>query len=302
MSDEQKTGRIIRQISGYFDLAVGDTIYRTRARGSLRKLQVSPVVGDFARFTPGEGEKLGTLESVCERDNLLVRPPVANVDQALLVVAAAEPDFSLNLLDRFLVYLEGQRIHAAIYLTKTDLVPATRLAEITHALAGYAAIGYRSFHSEPPFGPATLDAVRRTFADRLTIFTGQTGAGKSTLLNHLVPGLELATGEISKALNRGRHTTRVTELFATDGGLVADTPGFSSLDLLDVTLDNLRDRFPEFVAVAGDCKFRSCQHLAEPKCAVKAAVEAGTIMQSRYDDYVQFHTELAGKRPVYTKK
>ncbi|WP_262316247.1 ribosome small subunit-dependent GTPase A [Lacticaseibacillus parakribbianus] len=302
MSDEQKTGRIIRQISGYFDIAVDGQIFRTRARGNLRQRKVSPVVGDFARFTPGDGATLAALEEVLPRTNLLERPPVANIDQALLVVAAAEPDFSLNLLDRFLVYLEGQQIHAGIYLTKTDLVSASRLAGITQALAGYAAIGYASFHSEPPFGSATLAAVRRTFAGRLTIFTGQTGAGKSTLLNHLVPGLELATGEISKALNRGRHTTRTTELFATDGGLVADTPGFSSLNLLDVTLDNLRDRFPEFVAVAGDCKFRSCQHLAEPKCAVKAAVAAGTIMQSRYDNYVQFHQELAGQRPTYIKK
>ncbi|WP_246287366.1 ribosome small subunit-dependent GTPase A [Lacticaseibacillus absianus] len=303
MSDQQLTGRIIRQLSGYFDIAVDGTVYRTRGRGNLRQKKVAPLVGDFAEFSPGVGaDDEGYLLKVLPRENALVRPPVANIDQAILVVAAAEPEFSLNLLDRFLVYLEGKQIHAEIYLTKTDLISAARLAEISASLAGYEQIGYRTFHSEPPFAAALMEAVRATFADKLTIFTGQTGAGKSTLINHLVPGLRLATGEISKALNRGKHTTRTTELFLADGGLVADTPGFSSLGLLDVTLDDLRMRFPEFVARASDCKFRSCQHVAEPACAVKAAVAAGTIMTSRYENYLQFRAELAGQRPTYLKK
>ena len=295
-------GRIIRQISGFYDIDVDGTVYRTRGRGKMRKQKVQPLVGDWAEFTPGETEaEGGYLLRVLERQNALVRPPVANIDQAILVVAAAQPDFSLNLLDRFLIYLEGKAIHAEIYLTKTDLVTPAALAEIEAALAGYEAIGYQYFASTPPFDEALLADVQATFADKLTIFTGQTGAGKSTLINHLVPGLALATGEISKALNRGKHTTRTTELFAADGGLVADTPGFSSLGLLDVTLADLRDRFPEFVAVAGDCKFRGCQHLKEPQCAVKGAVAAGEIMASRYDNYVQFHDELAGQRPTYRK-
>ncbi|KRM72804.1 ribosome small subunit-dependent GTPase A [Lacticaseibacillus brantae] len=299
--EETMQGRIIRLISGYYDIEHDGTVYRTRGRGNLRQQKITPLVGDFAEFIPGYDDDEGYLLKVLPQKNALVRPPVANIDQAILVVAAAEPDFSLNLLDRFLVYLEGKQIHAEIYLTKTDLIDAQKFAHINQALEGYRAMGYDVFSHQPAFDAAVLDQVRANFADRLTIFTGQTGAGKSTLINHLAPGLALATGEISKSLNRGKHTTRTTELFQVDGGLVADTPGFSSLGLLDVDLETLRDRFIDFAAIANQCKFRSCQHVAEPGCAVKAGVEAGTIMKSRYDNYLQFRDELAGKRPVYKK-
>ncbi|MDN6223236.1 MAG: ribosome small subunit-dependent GTPase A, partial [Lacticaseibacillus paracasei] len=299
---ENLTGRIIKQISGYYDIAVNGTTYRTRGRGSLRNDKITPLVGDIAAFQPGEGDDEGYLLKVLPRHNALVRPPVANVDQAVLITSAVEPDFSKNLLDRFLVYLEGHDIHAEIYLTKTDLTKPQRLTKIRQDLAGYTKIGYPVFAPDKPFDPTILAQVQASFADKLTIFTGQTGAGKSTLLNHLVPGLDLATAAISHALNRGRHTTRTTDLYPIHGGLVADTPGFSSLGLLDVTLDDLRDRFPEFAALAPNCKFRGCQHVSEPHCAVKAALAAGDIMQSRYDNYLQFREELSGKRPVYKKK
>lgn len=301
MSDEL-TGRIIKQISGYYDIAVGETVYRTRGRGSLRNDNITPLVGDFAAFQPGHGDDEGYLLRILPRHNALVRPPVANVDQALLITSAVEPDFSLNLLDRFLVYLEGHAIHAEIYLTKTDLAPDETLEKIRTSLTGYQAIGYAVFAPTSVFDQAVLKQVQASFADKLTIFTGQTGSGKSTLINHLVPGLDLATASISRALNRGRHTTRTTDLYPIHGGLVADTPGFSSLGLLDVTLDDLRDRFPEFVALAPNCKFRGCQHVSEPHCAVKAALAAGKIMASRYENYLQFREELSGRRPVYKKK
>ena len=232
---EDLTGRIIKQISGYYDIAVNGTTYRTRGRGSLRNDKITPLVGDIAAFQPGEGDDEGYLLKVLPRHNALVRPPVANVDQAVLITSAVEPDFSKNLLDRFLVYLEGHDIHAEIYLTKTDLTKPQRLTKIRQDLAGYTKIGYPVFAPDKPFDPTILAQVQASFADKLTIFTGQTGAGKSTLLNHLVPGLDLATAAISHALNRGRHTTRTTDLYPIHGGLVADTPGFSSLGLLDVT-------------------------------------------------------------------
>ncbi|MDH6364278.1 ribosome biogenesis GTPase [Enterococcus sp. PF1-24] len=252
-------------------------------------------MGDDVVFS-SENLTDGYLLEILPRENELVRPPVANVDQGVVVTSLVEPDFSYNLLDRFLVTLESKSIEPVIYISKTDLAPTSPLlAEIkkTYETIGYTVI----FASEQ--GVAELE---RLFPERLTVFMGQSGAGKSTLLNQISPELALATAEISSSLGRGKHTTRHVELIPLYDGLVADTPGFSSIDFLEMTIYELPKYFPEFIQASENCRFRECRHTHEPNCGVKAAVAAGEISTTRYENYLQFVSEIESKRPVYKKK
>lgn len=195
--------------------------------------------------------------------------------------------------------LANQRIPALIYFSKTDLTDAAEQAALEQVIAGYRAIGYPVMATWPPFSPAALTQLKAQLAGKVTTLMGQTGAGKSTLLNHLAPHLDLATGQISTALNRGKHTTRKVSLLQVGTALVADTPGFSSYEDFAITVQELPHLFFEMAALAPQCRFRGCLHLKEPGCAVKAAVEHGKIMQSRYDDYRQFHDLIAKQKPTY---
>jgi len=294
-------GQIRQSLSGFYDVFSDGQMYRTRARGNFRKRRITPLVGDRVTFessTPKEGYILEILP----RDNSLTRPPVSNVDQGVVVTAAAQPEFSTNLLDRQLIALEVGHIQPVIYITKTDLIDDARYQKLADVAAAYRKIGYPVCMSREPFAAATLDQLRDLLADKETVIMGQTGAGKSTLLNHIAPNLALATGEISAALNRGRHTTRKVSLMPIAGGLVADTPGFSSYDTLTIDYRELGHYFPEFLALANQCRFRGCVHVNEPGCAVKAALEAGDILQSRYDNYLLLLTLLQNQKPVYNKK
>lgn len=294
-------GQIRQSLSGFYDVFSDGQLYRTRARGNFRKKRITPLVGDRVEFessTPKEGYILKILP----RDNALTRPPVANIDQGVVVTAVKAPDFSTNLLDRQLVALEVSHIAPVIYLTKTDLIDDQHFQEFTTLAAGYRQIGYPVILSREPFAADGLAQLRALLAGKETVIMGQTGAGKSTLLNHLSPELTLATGEISTALNRGRHTTRKVSLMPVADGLVADTPGFSSYDTLTIDYRELGQYFPELLALAAQCRFRGCVHLNEPGCAVKAAVDAGEIMQSRYDNYLQLLALLKNQKPVYNKK
>ncbi|GEO68101.1 ribosome small subunit-dependent GTPase A [Levilactobacillus acidifarinae] len=294
-------GQIRQSLSGFYDVFSDGQLYRTRARGNFRKKRVTPLVGDRVEFessTPKEGYILKILP----RDNALTRPPVANIDQGVVVTAVKAPDFSTNLLDRQLIALEVSHIAPVIYLTKTDLIDDQQYQAFETLAAGYRRIGYPVILSREPFAAAGLDQLRDLLANKETVIMGQTGAGKSTLLNHISPDLTLATGEISTALNRGRHTTRKVSLMPVAGGLVADTPGFSSYDTLTIDYRELGQYFPEFLALANQCRFRGCVHVNEPGCAVKAALEAGDLLQSRYDNYLQLLTLLKNQKPVYNKK
>ncbi|MBU5366274.1 ribosome small subunit-dependent GTPase A [Enterococcus devriesei] len=287
-------GQIRKALSGFYYVASEGKIHQTRARGNFRKKKLTPLVGDEVVFSSEENSE-GYILELLPRKNELVRPPVANVDQGVIVTSLVEPNFSYNLLDRFLVTLENNEIHPIIYLSKTDIVSDSTMVEKIRSV--YEPLGYPVIDGEQ-------DKKKLTdlFAHHLTVFMGQSGAGKSTLLNDVSPELNLATGEISDALGRGRHTTRHVELLDLFDGLVADTPGFSSIEFLELTVEELPKEFPEFRAAAPKCRFRECRHVKEPGCEVKRQVEAGEIAQSRYDNYLQFLQEIEKRRPIYKKK
>lgn len=293
-----KQGTIQQSLSGFYDVYCDGQIYRTRARGNFRKKKIKPIVGDHVEFS-ADNTKEGYVLKVLPRHNELVRPPVANVDAAVVVTAAKQPSFSANLLDRQLIALESQQITPLIYFSKTDLLTEDEYQALQPIVEGYQQIGYAVYAAKDPFSQEQLESINQSLKGKVVTMMGQTGAGKSTLLNHLVPGLNLKTGEISTALKRGRHTTRKVSLLEINGALIADTPGFSSYEAFSMSVYDLPKLFPEMVAASQNCKFRGCLHLKEPGCAVKAAVAAGQIMKSRYDDYVQFHDLIANQKPVY---
>lgn len=290
-----KQGIIQQSLSGFYDILADGEIHRTRARGNFRARKIKPIVGDRVEF------ENGYLLRVLPRKNELVRPPVANVDIAVVVTAAKKPTFSTNLLDRQLIALEAQKIIPVIYFSKTDLLSDDEYAKLAEIVAGYRKIGYQVFFDREAFAEDQLHQLKELLKGQIVTMMGQTGAGKSTLLNHLAPGLGLATGEISTALKRGRHTTRKVSLLNVAGAWIADTPGFSSYETFDMTVEELPNFFPEMKELAANCKFRGCFHLKEPQCAVKDAVKNGIIMKSRYDDYVQFHNLIANQKPDYSK-
>lgn len=216
----------------------------------------------------------------------------------MLVFSVVEPDFSTHLLDRFLAVIESHRIQPVICLTKTDIADEETLASVLEAAAYYERIGYQVIQTfiEDPELPTKLKPVLQ---DKITVLAGQSGVGKSTLLNTTLPALDLKTGGISDALGRGKHTTRHVELLEVLGGLIADTPGFSTLDLDHLEKKQLSDHFIEFYEASHTCKFRGCLHLNEPKCTVKNLVESGEIKQFRYDHYLQFLQEIMERKPRY---
>ena len=289
-------GQIRKAISGFYYVYTDGETYQTRGRGNFRNRKITPLVGDHVIFE-SENKTDGYLLEVLPRKNQLLRPPVANIDLGVVVTSLVEPTFSYNLLDRFLVMLEYESIEPIIYLTKTDLVTEdTQLKEIKET---YEKIGYPVIIPKEQGDTAELV---RYFPENLTVFMGQSGAGKSTLLNEISPELALETGEISDSLGRGRHTTRHVELLPLYDGLVADTPGFSSIDFLVIEPAELSKQFPEFVEASAHCRFRECMPVKEPDCEVKRRVEAKEIAQTRYNNYLQFLQEIEKRKPMYNKK
>lgn len=293
-------GKIYQSLAGFYDVHTENQVYRTRARGNFRKRKITPLVGDDVEFQI-EDDNQGYILEILPRKNSLVRPPVANIDQAIVTTAATQPVFSSNLLDRQLIALEISNIKPIIYFTKTDLLDRAHRQQLQEIAAGYAAIPYEVIFPEKAFSKTALTQLRKLFSGKENVIMGQTGAGKSTLLNHLAPQLNLKTGEISAALNRGRHTTRRVALLAVNDGLIADTPGFSSYDTLAINFRELAAYFPEFKRASVKCRFRGCLHVNEPDCEVKRQVESGKIMKSRYENYLQLYTDIKNRKPNYKK-
>ncbi|OCA83876.1 ribosome small subunit-dependent GTPase A [Pseudobacillus wudalianchiensis] len=290
-------GKIVKALSGFYYVAANDQIFQCRGRGVFRKRKVSPLVGDFVEFQV-ENDLEGYILAIEERKNELVRPPIANVDQAILVFSAARPDFSTALLDRFLVLIESKHIEPLICITKIDLLNEEEEALIKNYADDYRSFGYEVLLTSSE-NLANLDELREQLQGKTSVFAGQSGVGKSSLLNALKPELELKTNDISNSLGRGKHTTRHVELINVEDGLVADTPGFSSLELTEIEAEDLPQYFPEMVERSHSCKFRGCLHVNEPKCAVKEAVDNGEIPSYRYEHYLQFMDEIKERKPRY---
>ena len=272
-------GQVVRVISGYYDILSDGTEYRTRGSGKLRKQEMSPVVGDWVEFEPE-----GLVSTVYERKNSLIRPKVANVDQVVIVTSLKDPNFSSILLDKFLAIIEFNDIEPIVLFTKRDLVDESPIAE-------YEQMGYRAFEISNE-DPSSLETLRPIFKDKLTVFSGQTGAGKSSTINNL-SGSEQETQAISKALGRGKHTTRVVEIIRWNEGYLIDTPGFSSLELNMEKLE-LANSYKIFKERATQCKFKNCLHINEKEniCSVKQAVTEGLVTNQRYENYLRLMEEL----------
>ncbi|MBN8191509.1 ribosome small subunit-dependent GTPase A [Bacillus sp. NTK074B] len=290
-------GKIVKALSGFYYVLSEGSVTQCRGRGNFRKNKITPLVGDYVEFQ-AENKTDGYILKVHDRKNELVRPPIANVDQAILVFSASEPDFSPALLDRFLVLVESKEIEPLICVTKMDLVTREEAEKIEQYVSEYRSFGYEVLmtSSKTEHG---LEEFAPYLKDKISVFAGQSGVGKSSLLNAMKPELELKTAMISSHLGRGKHTTRHVELIDIEDGLVADTPGFSSLEFSELEIEELPRCFPEMVEASKECKFRGCLHINEPKCAVKAAVEGGQIPPYRYDHYLTFHKEIKERKPRY---
>jgi len=269
-------GQIIKISSDLHTVKVNNETYPCKCRGIFRKEHITPLVGDYVLFD--KDKKL--IEKVLPRKNEFQRPKVSNIDQAFIVTSLVNPDFSLNLLDKLIVLMEIHHVKPIITITKEDLVSSDKLKEVYDILDYYKSIGYTVVSN------TEIDKIKDLISGKTSVFTGQTGAGKSSLLNKLNKDWNLEVGEVSIALGRGKHTTRVVELFDFLDGKVMDTPGFSALDFYKNTKEEIKDAFIEFKKYP--CPYSDCGHTKEGECLVKQAVSDNNIMKSRYDNYLNF--------------
>jgi ribosome biogenesis GTPase len=272
-------GQIIKIVRDLHYVKCDGNVYDCKCRGKIRNLKQIPLVGDFCIFDKDKK----VIESILQRKNEFSRPPVSNIDQAIIVTSLVEPSFSALLLDKFLVIMEANNIRPIICITKEDIAKEEEKKEISTYLEYYKSIGYKVISNK------NIEDIKKELKGKTTVFTGQTGAGKSTLINKIKPELNLETDSISKALGRGKHTTRVVSMFEVNNGEVLDTPGFSALDLNNIDKEEIKRLFIEFNDY--DCPFRDCTHINEEECSIKKAVQDSKVLKSRYDNYVKLMEE-----------
>lgn len=288
-------GKIVKGIAGFYYVHVaGSGIYECKAKGIFRKDKKKPLVGDNVRIDILDLEEMtGNITEILPRKNALIRPAVANVDQAVVIFAATRPAPNFNLLDRFLIMMESQQVPAVICFNKTDLTTQTELEELAdvYRQTGYQVI-FTSAEEESGLAP-----LRQVLSGKTSTVAGPSGVGKSSLINLLAPGTHMETGAISEKIDRGKHTTRHSQLIPiAKNTYIMDTPGFSSLSVEFYEKEELWYLFPEFREHEPYCKFTGCSHVSEPSCGVKDAVGEGQISKERYENYVSFYKELKDKK------
>jgi len=306
-SRNELKGTIVKALSGYYYVRDSEALpeedaIQCRARGIFKKRGLTPLVGDYVEYSLTDNGE-GTVEELLPRSSELIRPPVANIDLAILVFSVTEPALNLQLLDKFLVHIEHAGLPAVLCLSKQDLEKSGNDMEQARQAAAdvqriYEPLGYEVYGTSSKEHNG-IEQLKDRLQGHLAVFAGQSGVGKSSLLNAIVPGLTLETNEISNRLGRGKHTTRHVELIHIGGGYVADTPGFSQLDFQELGIEDLSYCFIEMRKLSPDCKFRGCTHIHEPGCAVQDALQAGRLEQSRYNNYVLFLEEMKDKKRRY---
>lgn len=283
---ETKTGLLLQGIGGFYYVEAGDAVYECKARGAFRKKGQKPLAGDRVTILLEDGGV--TITELQPRKNSLIRPPIANLDQLFLIVSVQDPAPNLLVLDKMIAVAEDKEIEPILIFTKTDLADFRSYGEI-YEKAGYPVLAVS------PDSEDGIEEIRQRLAGKISAFAGNTGVGKSTLLNRISERFQRETGEISQKLGRGRHTTRSVELLKLEHGYVADTPGFSTVDIERydmVKKEHLPFAFREFAPYLDRCKFQSCAHIGEKGCAVCAAVAAGEISRSRYESYLAMYEEV----------
>lgn len=283
-------GKIIKGIAGfYYIYTEAGGIYECKAKGIFRNRKIKPLVGDYVEIEIlNEAEKKGNIIDILPRKNELIRPASANIDQAMVIFAAANPEPNFNLLDRFLVMMDYQKVPTVICFNKADLISTERKEELRQIYAeSHCKVIFTSTYDR-----SGIEEVLAMLQDKTTVFAGPSGVGKSSMTNLILPEANMETGGVSK-IGRGRHTTRHSEIFHIKGAsYLCDTPGFTSLNLPELEKETLRFYFPELEALEGACRFHGCVHMNEPDCAVKAAVSDGKIHKMRYQSYTMMYQEL----------